>query len=174
MDTDAFADDPPAEEVLGERLGERGETVAAAESATGGLIGSLLTDVPGSSEYFDRSVVTYSYRAKLGALAVPREALDTHGAVSAPVAERMAAGVRDVADTTWGVATTGVAGPDGGSAEKPVGTVYIGVAYAGGWGTGESGTTTARYEFEGTRAECKLQFARQALSDLLVAVEGRS
>jgi nicotinamide-nucleotide amidase len=159
---------------LGERLRERGATIAVAESATGGLVGSLLTDVPGSSDYFDRSVVTYSYRAKLGALAVSREALDTHGAVSSPVAEQMAAGVRDVADTTWGIATTGVAGPAGGTEAKPVGTVYIGVAYAGEWGSGESTTTATRHEFEGTRRACKVQFAEQALADLLAAVEEHS
>ena len=165
--------DPPVEERLGEALRERGETVAVAESATGGLVGSLLTDVPGSSDYFDRAVVTYSYRAKRALLAVPREDLDEHGAVSAPVARRMAAAVRDTADTTWGVATTGVAGPEGGTEEKPVGTVFVGVAYAGEWGTGTSTTTVERYGFDGDRRECKERFARQALWDCLAAVERR-
>jgi len=169
-----YAADPPIEERLGEALRERGETIAVAESATGGLAGSLLTDVPGSSDYFDRAVVAYSYRAKRALLAVPREALDEHGAVSEPVARRMAAAVRDTADTTWGVATTGVAGPEGGTDEKPVGSVFVGVAYAGEWGTDSSTTTVERYEFDGDRHECKERFARQALRDCLSAVEDRA
>jgi nicotinamide-nucleotide amidase len=168
-----YAADPPVEKRLGEALGERGETVAVAESATGGLAGSLLTDVPGSSDYFDRAVVTYSYRAKRALLAVPRETLDEYGAVSEPVARRMAAAVRDTADTTWGVATTGVAGPEGGTDEKPVGTVFVGVAYAGEWGSGTSETVVERYEFDGDRRECKERFARQALRDCLAAIELR-
>jgi nicotinamide-nucleotide amidase len=83
----------------------------------------------------------------------------------------MARGVRDTAGTTWGVATTGIAGPGGGTDEKPVGTVYIGVAYAGEWGTESSTAESSHYEFEGARAERKEQFARQALTDLLDAVE---
>jgi nicotinamide-nucleotide amidase len=161
-------------ERLGERLRERGETVAAAESATGGLVGSLLTDVPGSSDYFDRSLVTYAYDAKLTELAVSRESLDEHGAVSEPVARQMAAGVRDVAGTTWGVATTGIAGPDGGTDKKPAGTVFVGVAYAGEWGSGESFTSVERHEFDGDRIEVKAQFARQALADLSAAVQRRT
>ncbi|MFC6939031.1 CinA family protein [Salinirubellus sp. GCM10025818] len=168
-----FAAEPPVEERLGEALRERGETIAVAESATGGLAGSLLTDVPGSSDYFDRAVVTYSYRAKRALLAVPREDLDEQGAVSEPVARRMAAAVRDTADTTWGVATTGVAGPEGGTEGKPVGTVFVGVAFAGEWGTGTSETAVERYEFDGDRIECKERFARQALGDCLAAVERR-
>lgn len=164
----------PVEERVGEVLRERGETVAAAESATGGLVGSLLTDVPGSSDYFDRSLVTYAYDAKLTELAVSRESLDDHGAVSDPVARQMAAGVRDVSGTTWGVATTGIAGPEGGTDEKPVGTVFVGVAYAGEWGSGESFTSVERHEFDGSRTEIKRQFADGALADLLAAVQRRS
>lgn len=167
-----FADDPPVEERIGDALRETDATIAAAESATGGLIGSLLTDVPGSSDYFDRSVATYSYDAKRDVLAVPREDLDEHGAVSAPVARAMARGVRDTADTTWGVATTGIAGPTGGNGD-PVGTVYIGVAYAGAWGTGESTATVERYVFDGDRLQVKERFARQALRDTLAAIETR-
>ena len=168
-----FADDPPMEERVGEVLRAAGETVAAAESCTGGLVGSFLTDVPGSSDYFDRSVVTYSYDAKLTELAVPREALDAEGAVSEPVARAMAAGVRDTAGTTWGVATTGIAGPEGGTDEKPVGTVYVGVARRGEWGSGESRTDVTRYEFDGSRTEIKERIARRALSDLRDAAESR-
>jgi nicotinamide-nucleotide amidase len=160
----------PIEVRVGKRLRGRGETVAVAESATGGLIGSLLTDIPGSSDYFNRSLVTYAYRAKLAELAVSRESLDEHGAVSEPVARQMAAGIRDVAETTWGVSTTGIAGPDGGSSETPVGTVYIAVAYAGAWGSGESFTAVERHKFDGDRTECKARFAEQALTMLLDAV----
>jgi nicotinamide-nucleotide amidase len=167
------ADDTPVERRVGEVLRERGETVAVAESATGGLVGSLLTDVPGSSDYFDRSLVTYAYDAKLTELAVSRESLDELGAVSEPVARQMAAGVRDVSGTTWGVATTGIAGPDGGTEAKPVGTVYVGVAHAGEWGSGESYTSVERHEFDGTRTAVKGRFARQALTDLLAALTER-
>jgi len=160
------------EKTVGESLRERDATVAAAESCTGGLVGSLLTDVPGSSDYFDRSVVTYSYDAKLD-LGVPREPLDSEGAVSEPVARAMARAVRDAAGVTWGVATTGIAGPDGGSDDKPVGTVYIGVAHAGAWGSGESWCRVERYVFDGTRTEIKRQIAERALEDLRAAVESR-
>jgi len=159
---------------VGETLRETDATVAVAESCTGGLIGSLLTDVPGSSDYFDRSVVTYSYDAKRDLLAVDRETLDEAGAVSESVARQMARGVRDTADTTWGVATTGVAGPSGGTAETPVGTAYVGVAYAAPWGTGDSSTSVERYEFDGDRTTVKDEIARQALSDLRDAVQRRA
>ncbi|WP_136716346.1 CinA family protein [Halorientalis salina] len=168
-----FASSPPIEERVGDPLRETDATVAVAESCTGGLIGSLLTDVPGSSDYFDRSVATYSYDAKRQLLAVDRGVLDAEGAVSAPVARQMAQGVRDTADTTWGVSTTGIAGPEGGTDERPVGTVFIGVAYAGEWGTQSSTTAAERYEFDGTRQEIKERIARRALEDLLDAVEQR-
>ncbi|MFC7155490.1 CinA family protein [Halomarina halobia] len=166
-----MADDTPIAERVGEALCAADATLAVAESCTGGLVGSLLTDVPGSSDYFDRSVVTYSYDAKRDLLAVSREALDAHGAVSEAVAGQMARGVCDTADTTWGLATTGIAGPAGGSDEKPVGTVYVGVANAAPWGTGASRTTVERYGFEGSRTELKRRFAERALSDLLARLE---
>ena len=155
------------EKRVGEALRESGATVATAESCTGGLVCSLLTDVPGSSDYVDRGFVTYAYDAKRIVLGVSREALDEHGAVSEPVAREMARGARDVADVTWGVSTTGIAGPDGGNEDKPVGTVFIGIAYAAPWGSGDSRVTVTRYEFDGNRSEIKGKIARQALSDLL-------
>ncbi|SEA05063.1 nicotinamide-nucleotide amidase [Haloplanus vescus] len=151
---------------IGDRLRERDETVAVAESLTGGLVGSLLTDVPGSSDYFDRSIVTYSNDAKLDALRVSRESLDDHGAVSAPVAREMARGVRDDAETTWGVATTGIAGPSGGTEEKPVGLVFVGVAYAAPWGSGDSFARAERRVFDGDRSTVKSESARWALRTL--------
>lgn len=162
--------DDPIEKRVGRTLRDREETVAVAESCTGGLVGSLLTDIPGSSAYFDRSLVTYSYDAKQDLLAVSREALDAHGAVSDPVARQMARAVRDTAGTDWGVATTGVAGPTGGSPETPVGTVYVAVARAAPWETGESDCTVSTYEFEGSRTEVKAKIARRALSDLSEAI----
>lgn len=162
---DDFAEDPPVEERIGDLLRETGHTVATAESCTGGLIGSLLTDVPGSSDYFDRSLVTYSYDAKLE-LGVTRESLDEYGAVSERVARQMAQRVRDTAGTKWGVSTTGIAGPSGGTEEKPVGTVFVAVAYAGDWGTQESYVTWERRQFEGSRLEIKEQIARHALRKL--------
>jgi nicotinamide-nucleotide amidase len=167
-----YASDPPVEERVGDALRESGGTVAVAESCTGGLVGSLLTDAPGSSDYLDRSLVTYSYDAKREVLAITREALDDHGAVSEPVARRMAKAARDTADATWGVATTGVAGPTGGTEETPVGTVFVGLAYAADWGTGDSWSRVERYEFDGDRLQVKERIARRALADLLDAVEG--
>ncbi|WP_049971117.1 CinA family protein [Haladaptatus cibarius] len=160
-------DTSPIEEQLGDALRNADATIATAESCTGGLIGSLLTDVSGSSDYFDRGFVTYSYDAKMEQLGVSREMLDKHGAVSEPVGQQMARGARDVSGTTWGLATTGIAGPTGGTPEKPVGTVFIGVAYTGEWGTGDSYATVERYEFGGSRGEIKEKIARQALADVL-------
>ena len=152
---------------LKETFDGRGEYVAVAESATGGLVGSLVTDVPGASDFFDRSVVTYTYDSKMEELCVSREALDEHGAVSAPVARGMARGVRDKAGATWGVATTGIAGPTGGTAQNPVGTVYVGVAYAGDWGTETSYCDVERYVFDGDRRANKREFAEAALRKLV-------
>lgn len=166
-----FAADPPIEERVGDALRESEATLATAESCTGGLIASLLTDVPGSSEYVDRGVVTYSYPSKSALLGVSREALDEHGAVSKPAARQMARGIRDTAGTTWGLATTGIAGPSGGTAEKPVGTAFVAVAYAAPWGTGESYATVERHTFDGDRSENKERIARAALAVLHSAIE---
>jgi nicotinamide-nucleotide amidase len=155
--------DDDVERRLGRRLRDRDETLAVAESLTGGLVGSLLTDVPGSSDYVDRSVVAYSNDAKLDCLGVTRESLDAHGAVSAPVAREMARGVRDDAGTTWGVSTTGIAGPGGGTEEKPVGLVFVGVAYAAPWGTGDSFARAERRVLDGDRSTVKTESARWAL-----------
>ena len=160
------------EERVGDVLRDRGESVAAAESCTGGLVGSKITDVPGASDYFDRSYVTYTNGAKLEELGVPREPLDAEGAVSEPVAAAMARGARDGAGVTWGVATTGIAGPDGGTDDKPVGTVYVGVAYGAPWGTGGSRCAVERYVFDGSRVEIKAAIADRALADLVGAAEG--
>jgi nicotinamide-nucleotide amidase len=111
------------EEALGRILTERGLTIAVAESCTGGLIADKITNVSGSSMYFERGVVVYSNQSKTELLNVPKELIKTHGAVSKEVAEAMAAGVRRLAGTDIGISTTGVAGPTGGTSEKPVGLV---------------------------------------------------
>ncbi|HKJ59164.1 MAG TPA: CinA family protein [Halobacteriales archaeon] len=158
---------------LGDRLREDGSTLATAESATGGLVASRVTDVPGASDYFDRGVVTYAYDAKRELLGVTREALDEHGAVSEPVARQMARRVRDLSGTTWGLSVTGIAGPSGGTPEKPVGTVYLGVAYAAEWGSEASYAEVERHEFEGDRTAVKSAAADGALELLLSHVESR-
>lgn len=123
-------DEVPAE-TLGRILGQQGLTVALAESCTGGLMGKLLTDVPGSSGYFLGGVLCYSNESKMKLLGVDPALLAQHGAVSEPVAARLAEGVRDLLGADIGIAVTGVAGPGGGSDEKPVGTVFVGLALAG-------------------------------------------
>ncbi|PSQ28438.1 CinA family protein [Halobacteriales archaeon QS_9_68_17] len=163
--------DDPIERRLGDRLREAGHAVATAESCTGGLIGARLTAVPGSSDYFDSAVVAYAYDTKRRLLGVSREALDGDGAVSARVTREMARGVRDRADVTWGVSATGVAGPSGGTEETPVGTVYVGVAYAGEWGTESSYATATRYELDGDRATVREETADRALANVLAELD---
>jgi nicotinamide-nucleotide amidase len=116
------------EEVVGLRLTLGGYTLSVAESCTGGLIAERLTDVPGSSRYFIEGVVAYSNDAKTRTLGVEPILLMEHGAVSGPVAEAMAEGIRKRSGTDFGLAVTGIAGPDGGTEEKPVGLVYIALA----------------------------------------------
>jgi nicotinamide-nucleotide amidase len=120
--------DVTLEEVLGEQLRTAGRTVVSAESATGGLIGHRLTGVSGSSDYYLGSVVAYANAVKRSVLGVGEDLLEEHGAVSEPVAVQMAEGVRESLDADVGVATTGIAGPTGGTPEKPVGTVWLGYA----------------------------------------------
>jgi len=116
------------EEVVGKLLTEKGKTLAVAESCTGGLIAQRLTEISGSSAYFIEGAVTYSNEAKIRTLDVPREIIETHGAVSRETAEAMAKGMREKAQTDFAVSVTGIAGPNGGTAEKPVGLIFIGLA----------------------------------------------
>ncbi|HKQ75949.1 MAG TPA: competence/damage-inducible protein A [Blastocatellia bacterium] len=132
------------EEVVGELLKLRRYTLATAESCTGGLLAGRITEVPGSSEYFLEGVVSYSNEAKNDLLGVPKKWIKEHGAVSEKVAEAMAAGIRKRAGSTFGVGVTGVAGPGGGSQEKPVGLVYIALA-------DDSQTTSRKFIFPGDR-----------------------
>jgi len=114
------------EKIVGTILKETEKTLAVAESCTGGLIAQRLTEISGSSAYFIEGVVAYSNEAKIRTLKVPRELIEKHGAISAEVAEAMAKGVRERAETDFGISVTGIAGPTGGSDEKPVGLVFIG------------------------------------------------
>lgn len=122
-------DDDSLPGVLGRLLLERGATLATAESCTGGLIAHQITEIPGCSRWFRGGVVAYHNDVKAGVVNVPDHLLEEHGAVSRPVAEALAQGVRERLQATFGIGVTGIAGPDGGSDEKPVGTVYI--AWAG-------------------------------------------
>lgn len=124
-------DEDTLESVVVKLLKRRGETLAVAESCTGGLLADRITDVPGASTVFDRGVVTYSNRAKMELLQVPADVIEAKGAVSPEVARFMAEGVRRVAGTDWGIGITGIAGPGGGSREKPVGLVYFALAGPG-------------------------------------------
>jgi nicotinamide-nucleotide amidase len=117
--------DEPLAEVVGQMLVDRKATLSVAESCTGGLLASLITDIPGSSRYFERGVVTYSNESKVEILKVPEGVIKTFGAVSSETAVAMAKGMRRLAKTTYSLAITGIAGPEGGTPEKPVGTVYI-------------------------------------------------
>ena len=114
--------------VVGQRLKQQGQTVAVAESCTGGGLGQFLTEIPGSSAYFRGGVISYDNQIKVELLGVDAAVLAAQGAVSAAVAEQMAIGARDRLKASWGLSITGVAGPDGGSDEKPVGLVYLGIA----------------------------------------------
>jgi len=152
---------------LCDSLREREQTMAVAETATGGRVGAALTAVPGASTVLDRVLVPYDYDSLRDLLAVDRELLDEHGAVSPEVTAALARAVRDTAAVTWGVANTGIAGPEGGTGDKPVGTAFVAVAYAGPWGSGESKTVVERYQFEGDRGAVQSQLATQTLEDVL-------
>jgi nicotinamide-nucleotide amidase len=125
------ANDDTLASVVGNLLRSSGETLSIAESCTGGGLGQMLTEIPGSSDYFWGGVIAYDNSVKIGLLGVNPEDLEKFGAVSATVAEQMAAGVKNRLSTTWGLSITGIAGPTGGTETKPVGLVYIGLAGPG-------------------------------------------
>jgi nicotinamide-nucleotide amidase len=144
------------EELVGRRLRDQDLTLAVAESCTGGLICHRLTNVPGSSDYFMGGVVTYSNEAKMDLLRVTPETLAKNGAVSEATAKAMALGVKEIFHAPLGLAVTGIAGPTGGSVDKPVGTVWIGLATA-------AGVAAKQYRFHGSREEIKALSAQTAL-----------
>ncbi len=148
--------DERMEDVVGKLLRENALTLSVAESCTGGLIGHRITNVPGSSDYFMGGVVVYSNAAKIRMLGVNPDTLNRFGAVSAETAREMAQGIRQYMDTDLGIAVTGIAGPSGGTKEKPVGTVFIGLSTA-------KEEFTRRYRFFGDREQIKLNTSMMAL-----------
>jgi nicotinamide-nucleotide amidase len=152
-------DDETLEEVVGHMLTEHKKKIAVAESCTGGLISHRLTNVPGSSQYFERSVVTYSNASKVEILDIPADVITLYGAVSREVAEHMAQSIRDISGADIGLSTTGIAGPSGGSPEKPIGLVWIGYANS-------RGVTSKRFYFGDGRTRVK-ERASQAALDLI-------
>lgn len=152
--------DKSLEVEIGEVLREKKATVAVAESCTGGLIAHRITNVPGSSDYFDLGIVAYSNKIKIDLLGVPEEILNRCGAVSQDTAMAMACGIRKAANATFGVSVTGIAGPGGGTAAKPVGLVYIAVAEP-------EGVEATCFRFDGNRGAIKEKTADAALTWLL-------
>lgn len=142
--------------ILGEELARRNLTIAVAESCTGGLLGSRITDVPGSSAYFMGGIIAYSNEVKVKQLQVERDTLAKYGAVSEKTAREMAVNIKKLLNTDLGIAITGIAGPDGGSKEKPVGLVYIGLAF-------QEDVEVYRLELKGDREENKWQSTEYAL-----------
>jgi nicotinamide-nucleotide amidase len=148
------------------RLAARGERLAVAESCTGGLLAELVTRVPGASAVFDLGVVAYANAMKERILGVAPGELSAHGAVSEPVARALAEGARRAGGTTWGIGITGIAGPSGGTPEKPVGTVHLALA-------GPSGTEHAQRLYRGDRERIRRLAAYEALNLLRVAMRDR-
>jgi nicotinamide-nucleotide amidase len=144
------------EKVIGDRLREKGWTVSIAESCTGGLVCDHMTDVPGSSNYFEGGMVNYSNESKAKHLGIPLDYIRNYGAVSPQVAKKMAEGVRKTFNTTFGLSTTGVAGPTGGTKRAPIGRVFIGIA------SGKR-TWVKKLDLKGSRIEIKREAAEKAL-----------
>lgn len=148
---------------VGQLLLGQGQQMATAESCTGGLLGSVLTQVPGSSQWFVGGMITYSNVCKQRWLGVPEALLLAHGAVSSEVAQAMASGLQQTAGVSWTVAITGVAGPSGGTPNKPVGTVWL------AWGTPQ-GVRAQHLLASGDREAIRTQAVRQALTGLMEAL----
>ena len=162
-------EDERPEEEIGPLLRRRKATVSVAESCTGGLVAHRITNVSGSSDYFETGIVGYSNRAKVELLDVPKGDIDRYGAVSHQVAEKMAQGIRLKAKTDIGLATTGIAGPLGGTRETPVGTVFIGLDH-------EGGTEVRKFHFGGNREEIKegaSQRSLEMLKDYLIEMDNK-
>ena len=152
-------DEQTLAEVVGQKLAQQKKTIAVAESCTGGTLASLLTDIPGASRYFTQAWITYSNDAKINELGVPDDLIKKYGAVSEPVAMNMAQCARKKARTDFAIAVTGIAGPTGGSKQKPVGLVYISV-------DSDQGCETKRFVFPHYRSLIRLRAAQTALNML--------
>lgn len=145
-------------------LNEKKLTIATAESCTGGFIAHNLTNISGSSNYFDSGIVSYSNNSKKELLHVSRNLLEEYGAVSEPVAKAMAEGVRKLSNTDIGLSTTGIAGPTGGTKEKPVGLVYIGIST-------KKDTVVKKFNFKKNRIGNKIATSNAALKVLYEQLE---
>ncbi len=156
-------DEKPLEKVIGELLKEKGQTLSTAESCTGGKIAQMITSIPGSSDYFKGSVIAYDNSIKKHLLGVSDELLSGYGAVSRQVVEMMAEGSRKLLSTDFAVATSGIAGPDGGSEAKPVGTVWIAVS-------SDKGTVSEKYVYGRDRNQNILRFSNAALNLLRLQI----
>jgi len=148
-------------QVLAKQLIDSGLIIASAESCTGGWIAKSVTDIDGCSQWFDSAIVTYSNNAKVSLLGVSQQTLDAHGAVSQPVVKEMVLGLLDRCSANIGVSVSGIAGPAGGSTDKPVGTVWIAWANAGVF------IEAVRYKFKGNREQVRLQAVSAALNGIL-------
>jgi nicotinamide-nucleotide amidase len=149
-------------ERLGQSLKAKGYKIATAESCTGGWIAQALTEVPGSSAWFDRGFVTYSNNAKMQMLGINPQTLAQYGAVSAEVAQQMVAGALANSEADCAVAITGIAGPDGGSEEKPVGTVYV------AWQSNNGYSKVERLQLLGNRHQIRKQTVEKAIEGMWV------
>lgn len=156
----ASAEGESISEAVGRELVQRGQTLATGESCTGGMLGAEITAVSGSSQYYLGGVVAYHNDVKNQVLKIPREILDSVGAVSEPVAQRLAVGARSLTGADYGIGVTGVAGPTGGTSEKPVGLVYICVS-------SETGDVVEGFNFSGGRGEVRRAAVLAALEMLL-------
>jgi competence/damage-inducible protein CinA C-terminal domain len=145
------------EKVIGESLTKKGETISVAESCTGGFLASMFTQIPGSSNYFYGGVVSYDNSIKINVLGVNPKIIEQFGAVSKECVEEMANGVKRIMQTDYAIATSGIAGPGGGTAEKPVGTVWVAVAT-------KNGTFSTKFTFKGSRTINIQRFASHALN----------
>ena len=154
------------EAALGKLLMEKGATVSCAESCTGGYISHLLTSVPGSSKYFEGSIISYSYEIKEKLLGVDQNMLNSRGAVSEECVQQMLKGLLNSTGTTYGIAVSGIAGPDGGTVEKPVGTVWIAVG-------NKEKMVSKRFKFFNTRQENIRVFSNAALNMLRLFIMGK-
>jgi nicotinamide-nucleotide amidase len=151
---------------IGRILRERRMKIAVAESCTGGLIANRITNIQGASDYFDMGFVTYSNDSKELYLFVPEEVIAEKGAVSSEVAKEMAEGLKETTEADVALSVTGVAGPGGGTPEKPIGTVYVGLA-------SKDGTFVRKFLFSGDRLSIKEQTSEEALKMVLDYLEGR-
>ncbi len=158
--------DRPLEEIVGRLLRDQRKTLALAESCTGGMIASRITSISGSSDYFERCAVTYSNRAKMEILGVSGKTLAEHGAVSEQCAREMAEGIRRISGADLGLSTTGIAGPTGGTKEKPVGTVFMALAH-------EGATLAREFRFPGDRSAVRTLTTQTALYWLWKYLTGR-